>query len=79
MFRSVQATRTNPGELGWWRYRVPGLGDVDWRTVINALYEGGYDGVVAVAHEDPVWSGSEERVSRGLEVARRTLAPLLVG
>ncbi|MGH3904939.1 MAG: sugar phosphate isomerase/epimerase family protein [Pseudonocardiaceae bacterium] len=71
--------RTNPWELGWWRYRVPGLGDVDWRGVIDTLYEGGYDGVVAIEHEDPVWSGTEERVDQGLEVARRTLAPLLVG
>jgi hypothetical protein len=34
--------------------------------------------VVAIEHEDPVWSGNEERVGHGLEVARRTLQPLLV-
>jgi len=70
--------RTNPWHLGWWRYRVPGLGDVDWRAVVDVLYEEGYDGVIAVEHEDPVWSGTEERVAHGLEVVRRTLAPLLV-
>jgi sugar phosphate isomerase/epimerase len=70
--------RTNPWDSGWWRYRVPGRGDVDWRGVIDALYEGGYEGVVAIEHEDPVWSGNEERVRQGLEVARRTLQPLLV-
>jgi sugar phosphate isomerase/epimerase len=70
--------RTDPWDLGWWRYRVPGLGAVDWRAIIDMLYQGDYDGVVAIEHEDPVWSGSEERVSQGLEVARRTLAPLLV-
>lgn len=70
--------RTNPGDSGWWRYRVPGCGDVDWRGVIDALYEAGYAGVVAIEHEDPVWSGNEERVHYGLEVARRTLQPLLV-
>lgn len=70
--------RTDSWKSGWWRYRVPGLGDVDWRAVIDALYEGGYDGVVAIEHEDPIWSGTEKRVSHGLEVARRTLAPLMV-
>ncbi|MGH3839659.1 MAG: sugar phosphate isomerase/epimerase family protein, partial [Pseudonocardiaceae bacterium] len=70
--------RTNPWDSGWWRYRVPGLGDVDWRGVTDALYEGGYDGAVAIEHEDPVWSGTEKRVSHGLEVARRTLQPLIV-
>lgn len=63
---------------GWWRYRVPGLGDVDWRRLVDRLYEGGFDGVVSVEHEDPVWGGSPERVRQGLVIAHRTLAPLIV-
>jgi sugar phosphate isomerase/epimerase len=70
--------RRHPADAGWWRYRVPGLGEVDWRRVIDTLYEGGYDGVVAIEHEDPVWQGTEDRVKHGLEIARRTLRPLLV-
>ena len=65
-------------DTGWWRYRVPGRGDVDWRGVIDTLAEGGYDGTISVEHEDPVWSGSIERVRAGLEIARRTLEPLIV-
>ena len=63
---------------GWWRYRVPGRGDVDWSGLLDVLYEGGYDGYVSVEHEDPVWSGTPERVRQGLEIAHRTLAPLIV-
>jgi sugar phosphate isomerase/epimerase len=63
---------------GWWRYRVPGLGQVDWRRIVDALYEAGYDGVVSVEHEDPVWSGDPDRVRQGLVIAERTLAPLIV-
>jgi sugar phosphate isomerase/epimerase len=68
----------NPWGSGWWRYRMPGLGDVDWRGVIDALYEVGYDGTVTVEHEDPIWSGDEARIYSGLEIARRTLQPFLV-
>jgi sugar phosphate isomerase/epimerase len=64
--------------VGWWRYRVPGLGQVDWVRLIDALYEGGFDGVLSVEHEDPVWGGTEAKVQVGLEIAERTLRPLLV-
>lgn len=71
--------RTSPWASGWWRYRIPGLGDVDWRRLVNVLYEGGFDGVVSVEHEDPVWSGTPDRVKQGLVIAERTLSPLLIG
>jgi len=71
--------RATPWDVGWWRYRVPGRGSVDWSGVVDTLYEGGFTGVLSVEHEDPVWSGDEERVKQGLEIARRTLRPLLVG
>ncbi len=70
--------RDNPWDVGWWRYRVPGLGTVDWRRLVDTLYEGGFDGVLSVEHEDPVWGGSPERVETGLDVAHHTLRPLLV-
>jgi len=70
--------RENPWDVGWWRYRVPGLGEVDWARLVDALYEGGFDGVLSVEHEDPVWGGTEDRVKTGLEVAFRTLRPLIV-
>jgi sugar phosphate isomerase/epimerase len=70
--------RPTPWETGWWRYRIPGLGSVDWRGVVDALYETGFDGFVSVEHEDPVWSGSPDKVKQGLTIAHRTLSPLLV-
>jgi sugar phosphate isomerase/epimerase len=71
-------TRPDPWDVGWWRYRVPGLGDVDWRRIVDTLYEGGFDGVLSVEHEDPVWGGSEDLVLAGLDVAHRTLSPLII-
>jgi sugar phosphate isomerase/epimerase len=70
--------RDDPWDVGWWRYRIPGLGQVDWVRLVDALYEGGFDGVLSVEHEDPVWGGTEPLVEAGLEVAHRTLRPLLV-
>src|SRR4029079_19257402 len=65
--------RDNPRAVGWWRYRVPGLGQVDWVRLVDTLYEGGFDGVLSVEHEDPVWGGTEDKVQLGLEIAERTL------
>ena len=70
--------RQDGWDVGWWRYRVPGLGTVDWRRIVDTLYEHGYDGTISVEHEDPVWGGSPERIQQGLQIAERTLAPLLI-
>jgi len=70
--------RINPWDAGWWRYRMPGLGSVDWRRVIDTLYQGAYTGTISVEHEDPVWSGDADRVKQGLQIAQRTLRPLIV-
>jgi sugar phosphate isomerase/epimerase len=67
----------SPWDSGWWRYRIPGLGQVDWAALITTLSAAGYDGVVSVEHEDPVWSGSAGKVHQGLALARETLDPLI--
>ena len=66
-------TRPDPWDVGWWRYRVPGRGQVDWAGVVDSLYEGGFDGVLSVEHEDPVL-GRHPR-SRRNRVAHRPPDP----
>lgn len=68
----------DPWRTGWWRYRVPGRGQVDWGRVVDRLYECGFDGTLSVEHEDPLWGGTEERVLEGLRIAHHTLRPLIV-
>ncbi|HEY4278585.1 MAG TPA: hypothetical protein VGM91_10215 [Conexibacter sp.] len=75
---TLSARATAPWEMGWWRYRIPGLGEVDFRRYVDTLYAGGYEGVLSVEHEDPVWGGTPEKVEQGLELAHRTLRPLVV-
>jgi sugar phosphate isomerase/epimerase len=77
-FPGKAVRRDNPWDVGWWRYRVPGLGDVDWRRLIDEMYDGGFTGTLSVEHEDPVWGGTEEKVKVGLKVAYDTLRPLIV-
>jgi sugar phosphate isomerase/epimerase len=77
-FGRTSTRAEDPWDMGWWRYRIPGLGQVDFRGYVDTLYEGGFDGVLSVEHEDPVWGGSPERVEAGLEIAYRNLRPLLV-
>ncbi len=58
---------------GYWRYRMPGLGQVDWGRLVKALKEIGYDGVLSTEHEDPLYEGNEEKVKEGLILGRRHL------
>ena len=77
-FGRISTREQDPWDMGWWRYRIPGLGQVDFRRYVDTLYEGGFDGVLSVEHEDPVWGGSPEKVEAGLEIAQRNLRPLVV-
>jgi sugar phosphate isomerase/epimerase len=77
VFGNAVARADNPWASGWWRYRIPGLGQVDWAGLTAALSSAGYAGVVSVEHEDPVWSGSVEKIRHGLVLARDTLDPLV--
>jgi sugar phosphate isomerase/epimerase len=62
---------------GWWRYRLPGLGIIDWRRLIDRLHELEYEGSLVVPQEDPVWQGSLDKVKTGLALARRHLVQFL--
>jgi sugar phosphate isomerase/epimerase len=70
--------REDPWDVGWWRYRVPGLGQVDWQRLVDVLYEGGFEGTLSIEHEDPVWGGTEALVKSGVVIAARTLRSVLV-
>lgn len=54
----------------WYRYRLPGLGSLDWGRLISDLQVTGFDGTISIEHEDPVWCGSIEKIQKGLVKAR---------
>jgi len=49
---------------GWWRYVIPGFGNIDWGEYISHLRMNGYDGVLSIEHEDGA-QGREEGFMRG--------------
>ncbi len=57
---------------GWWRYRIPGWGEVDWQKLFTILWENNYSGDITIEHEDPVFHGERNRegLVRGLEFLR---------
>ena len=63
------------GGVGWWRYTLPGFGEVDWGKYVGTLRQIGYDGALAVEHEDDVWGWREdfEKTKKGLVIARNYL------
>lgn len=63
-------------DLGWWRYRIPGWGMVDWKGVFKALNDIGFEGQMAIEHEDPVFGG--ERTDEGLKLGLRYLRQFML-
>lgn len=57
---------------GWWRYRLPGNGDLDWRRIAGALRDIGYDGPISIENEDAHHPGLDG-VARAARHLRRCL------
>lgn len=72
-----QLNRAGSWDVGWWSYRMPGRGEIDWRKFITALKDAGYQGVISIEHEDPEYEGTEDKVKEGLILGRQYLAGLL--
>lgn len=53
---------------GWWRYVIPGLGEIHWGRFIGCLRRNGYNKVLSIEHEDDAF-GREE----GFVVGKKNL------
>ena len=76
-FGRLETREADPWDMGWWRYRMPGLGQVDFAGYVATLREGGFDGVLSIEHEDPVYGGSPEKIDEGLRLGHEHLRPLV--
>jgi sugar phosphate isomerase/epimerase len=50
--------------------KLPGLGDVDWRSFLRGVKESGYAGPVVIEFEDKAYEGSYDDVVKGMLLAR---------
>jgi sugar phosphate isomerase/epimerase len=63
----------------WWRYRLPGLGSIDWPAFFTVLQDVGYEGAMSIEHEDPLYDPPDgegdftEGCKTGFRMARRYL------
>ena len=55
------------------RFRIPGWGSIDWKSVITELFLSGYDGALSYEHEDVTLSRAD-----GDEKAIAFLKPLMI-
>ena len=67
-----------PWKSGWWRYRIPGLGRIDWRTLVIGAAGGGIRSCPFHRARRPVWEGSEEKVKHGLALGLKHLSQFVV-
>jgi len=75
-----QLSAAAKGTSGWFRYRLPGYGVVDWAAYVSILHEIGFDGALTIEHEDVVWGWLDdpEHAKRGLLVGKRFLEQYVV-
>ena len=65
----------------WWRYRIPGMGSMNWREFFSVLQDVGYSGAMSVEQEDPLYGGEDnhgpdfsEDFKTGFIMAKRYLS-----
>jgi len=63
-------SRIGSQTMGWWRYVIPGYGDIDWGVYSARLRRVGYNGVLSIEHEDSAL-GREEGFVKGLQHLRQ--------
>jgi sugar phosphate isomerase/epimerase len=76
---------TPPDKEQWWRYRLPGLGSIDWAAFFTVLQDHGYDGAMSIEHEDPLYGSPNhgedfsDDFKMGFRMAKRYLHQYVPG
>ncbi len=65
--------------FGFYKDKIAGLGDINWKKYLGALYEVGYDGVVSVEHEDRSWESDQQNILDGIYLAKKLVSRYFVG
>ncbi len=56
----LRAGGINPvNKASWWRYRIPGLGLINWAQFFSVLQDIGYSGAMSIEQEDPLYGADD--------------------
>lgn len=56
----LRAGGINPvNGASWWRYRIPGMGSMNWREFFNVFESVGYHGGMSIEQEDPLYGADD--------------------
>jgi sugar phosphate isomerase/epimerase len=77
----LRAGGINPvNRARWWRYRIPGMGSINWREFFSVLQDVGYSGAMSVEQEDDLYGAANnpgpdfsDEFKVGLSMAKRYL------
>jgi len=66
----------------WWRYRLPGFGELDWKAFFTVLMDAGYSGGMNIEHEDELYGNGPgepitEEAKTGLHITHTFLKQYL--
>lgn len=64
-------------DFSWWKYRIPGNGEINWRKLLNELKRCNYSGTISIEHEDPDYEGSLKSVKEGVLLSREYLSQFI--
>lgn len=78
----LRAGGINPvNNAHWWRYRIPGMGSINWREFFSVLQDVGYSGAMSIEQEDPLYGADNnpgpdfsDDFKMGFIMAKRYLA-----
>lgn len=82
MWPALRSGGINPvNDQDWWRYRIPGMGSINWREFFTVLQDVGYTGAMSVEQEDPLYGADNnpgpdfsDEFKMGFIMAKRYLA-----
>ncbi|NMC08390.1 MAG: sugar phosphate isomerase/epimerase [Candidatus Lokiarchaeota archaeon] len=60
-------------EPGWWEYKIPGLGVVDWKALFTTLKKHAFSGAINIEHEDGAYLANDDKIKEGLLIGLKTL------
>jgi sugar phosphate isomerase/epimerase len=61
----------------WWRYRLPGKGQVDWTQLVEALKLYDFKGTFSIHLDDEFVANDHESLEQALESSLKLLAPIV--